>query len=249
MRFTTRSLMLVTLLAGLNLGAALATSRHFPRPSPIRVAVNNESAPTIFLPDEDGIGYVYRGDMKRGRRIAAVRREPLPPTLLEIWSPVMFSVSISLLILLVPHGGMAAQRRRTSIGLAQQVPERRSRGLMAFRVAGVVLALIVLDLAGVLSGPRPLRSAVSLEYREFFGGMPRILVVGMDGVTIQRRPLDLSKWAPPASVPPDAAFRDVDGYDLWEATIEYRRDGSIVAYAGTPERKSGKSCFVSPPAK
>ena len=60
LRFTTRSLMLVVLLVGLNLAAALATSSDYPRQQLMLGALNNLGAPYIGFPDEHGLTYTYR---------------------------------------------------------------------------------------------------------------------------------------------------------------------------------------------
>ena len=116
--------------------------------------------------------------------------EPLPPTLLQIWSPVMAGVSISLLILLVPSRRTASRRRGASSDLEGEEPERWSRRLMAIRVIAVSLALILFNVVGAVSGPRPGRSYIPLEYEEFFGGTPRMLIIRLEDSTVQRRPLD-----------------------------------------------------------
>jgi hypothetical protein len=204
----------------------------------MRAVLNNMSAPHIYLPDEDGIGYTYQGGMRQGWRICTVSRQPLPPTLPEIWAPVMASVSISLMILLVP-----SWRAR---GRPPRVRARSSGRVLAVRVLGVVGSLILLNVAGALSGPRPGRSNVPVQYGEFFGGTPRMLVIRTEGTTAQRRPVDGSNWIPGVH---SRAGSDLAGSDLEEATIEYRRDASIVAYAGTPERKLSRPRLLSPSAR
>jgi hypothetical protein len=263
LRFTTRSLMLAVLLAGLNLAGALATSSYYPRQQLVLGDLNNFSARTIGHTDEHGLTYTYQvrgsekpgwrmSDPRRGWRMSELRRDPVPPTLLQMWSPIMASVSISLLILLIPFGSRASGRRSAPINDDRGGGSGRwSRWLIAARMIAVVLALILFNVAGAVSGPRPEHSYIPLEYREFFGGTPRMLVIRMEGTTIKRRrALDASDWLGRlASLGMEAGTLDDGGYDLEEATIEYRNDTSIVSYAGIPEKKLSRPHLISPPSR
>jgi hypothetical protein len=251
--------MFAILVVGLNLAGALATSSYYPRQQLLLVVANNLSAPLIAFPDEHGLTYVYRArgserrewrmsDSRRGWRISEVIRNPVPPTLLEIWSPVMASVSVSLFMLLVPSGQAAPWRRGARIDPDRSGRfGRRSRRLIGARVIAIVLALVLLNVSGAVSGTRPGRSYVTLKHGEFFGGTPRILVFRMEGTTVQSRPMNGSDWLGP--VESRSGTLDDAGYDLDEATIEYRRDASIVTYAGMPERKLSQPVVISPPAR
>jgi hypothetical protein len=190
-------------------------------------------------------------DPRRGWRMSELRRDPVPPTLLQIWSPIMAGVSISLLILLVPFDPTAPGRRSAPINDDRGGgSERWSRRLIAARLIAVVLALILFNVAGAVNGPRPEHSYIPIEYREFFGGIPRTLVIRMEGTTIKRRALDASDWLGRlASLGMEAGTLDDGGYDLEEATIEYRHDTSIVSYAGIPQRKLSRPHLISPPSR
>ena len=262
MRFTTRSLMLAVMLVGLNLAGALATFSYYPTQQLGLGEKNNLSAPTIGHTDEHGLTYTYRerrserpgwrmSDPRRGWRMTELRRIPVPPTLLQIWSPIMASFSISLLIVLVPIGRTGLRRRAAATDHDRSGgSEQWSRRLIATRVIAVVLALIVFNVAGAGSGPRPEPSYIPLQYPEFFGGTPRMLVIRMEGTTVERRPLDASDWLGRlASLGLEPGALDDDGYDLEEATIEYRHDTSIVSYGGTPERKLSRPNLISPPSR
>ena len=179
--------------------------------------------------------------------MSGLRRDPVPSTLMQIWSPIMASVSISLLIVLVPFGPIAPGRRRAPINPDRGGgSERWTCRLIAARVIAVVLALILLNITGAVSGPRPGRSYIPLDDREFFGGMPRMLVIRMEGTTVQNRRLDATDWLGPLASPSGTSD---DRYDFEEGTIEYRRDASIVTYAGTAERKLSQPHVISPPAR
>ena len=250
-RFTTASLMLAILLLGLNLAGGLATSRYDPEtPYPGAIMFDgSREFPT--LPDQDGMSYVYRPDHRHvarcdGWRLVSVGRRPLPPTPLRIWSPVLASVSVTLLILLVP-----CRRAMRSIGLLRSTRSDRSqlvgRAPRVIRDLAIVLALLALNIAGAASRPLPGRSSIDLDCRRMFGGVPRTLAIRIDGTIVQRHPLDGSDqgvWFLPCTDPLDEQL-----YTLREGTIEYRPDGRIVAYAGSPEQKASRPFLIRPPTR
>jgi hypothetical protein len=98
-RMSTRGWMIAVGLIGLNLAAAIATSKCYPRPTP-------------YLPVGYGGGgwyiqYSAEGRVEEGevnletgyKRRTRVWRLPPRPTLLQIWFPVIAGVGISLLTL------------------------------------------------------------------------------------------------------------------------------------------------------
>jgi hypothetical protein len=99
-RFTLRWMMVAVAIVGLNLAAAISTSRCYPRPRPPSpVMVGNGRGYVSYMSEgqvEYGVGNAETG--YRRTRVELLRPRP---TLLRIWSPVIASVVASILVLTV----------------------------------------------------------------------------------------------------------------------------------------------------
>jgi hypothetical protein len=92
-QFKVRQMMVAVLLAALNLSAALATSKHYPRP--VLSGKGHGGAYVTTMNRPDGSLVVYKG-MGFGPFTDPHMVIQPRPTLLRIWSPVVGSVAISL---------------------------------------------------------------------------------------------------------------------------------------------------------
>ena len=128
---TVGRLMVAVALVSLNLAAGLETFRYYPRPRPpertMDLAVTGEGYFGDYVKYEkhyeDGHwegGFAHK---KTGRRHRIwVRRESPRPTTLRIWSPVLFSASVTLLAIaflvpvsVAPGGAGRSARTRTAL--------------------------------------------------------------------------------------------------------------------------------------
>jgi hypothetical protein len=243
--FNVRSLLVAVAMVGVNLAGAIATSKYYPR-SHFHVGGGGWGS-AFFFRDQYGLIYTYVLTYDaRGRalyRLKEVVREPLPPTLLHIWAPVMASVSITLLVLAGSWSGRASgERDPASIGNGERLPFLFHLGPSARRIT-IAAALIGLNVAALPSRPPPDRSQFVLDYRALFGGTPTIIIFELDGGSVQPRPVYVSD--------PSELFVDLDVYRssggrhrLDEGTMAYKPDGSIMAYAGCPERMLSQPCLM-----
>lgn len=150
--FTLKASLIAVALVALNLAAAVATSRHYPRKhaTPHRGVAGG----SFLLFDGEATRQIYDPvDIELGKpieyRLTRVIIHPRRPSLLAIWSPILASASITLLVLLVPGIGKRARCRGTaSRGAGFSKPYGAKAGRAA-RWGAVVLALAALNLAGV----------------------------------------------------------------------------------------------------
>jgi hypothetical protein len=113
--FTIRSMMIAVALVGLNLAAAIATWNGLPREQTHKIS----SGPRVWPPhDVDGPVSVRfdLGNLETGERLVRVVRRRRP-TLVEIWSPAIASVSITLIVLHTLWRQARPQRADPVIGL------------------------------------------------------------------------------------------------------------------------------------
>ena len=99
LRFSVRAVLALVVVAAVNLAAARATSRHYPRPRvwPTRSA----SGDRFFVNGEDGSHTVYMRDTHTGRLDAPRVIHPPRPTLLRVWSPVIASSAVTFAVLAI----------------------------------------------------------------------------------------------------------------------------------------------------
>ena len=314
--FTIRSLMVAVALVALNLTGAIATFKYCHGPQTPELGGFGGDAPRQVA--EDGFIWEYGWPNTQTLRseLVYVMRVPLPPTLLRIWSPVMASASITLLVLIVWLWDWGALRRGMARDTGRAAYTRPRRlwltprwsvivipmsneefqmfcwlWLAARWMVVIIVAPIALNLAAAVSRPTPDGYKVQLamtgllpsphapdhvlDYRDLFAGTPRLLNVGIDGGIVHRLRMDVpgedvlrvigGHPAPMAAsheetprVPArgeDAmvAFAEVQrssdaGSAIGEATIDYRSDGGIVAYAGRPGKMLSHPRWLRPPS-
>ena len=95
--------------------------------------------------------------------------------------------------------------------------------------------------------PQPIESPpgthLDLNYSELFGGLPRVLNLGIDGTLVQRCAMEVN--IAEANRLPEVLFQD---FPIGEATIDFRADGSVVGYAGRPGRNLSEPRVLRPPS-
>lgn len=147
LRLSVRGAIVAVALVALNLAAALAAARHYPRPAlPFYPYMNT----TVIAPD--GSIFLYDHEAPPGKPPRLLR--PPRPTLLKIWSPVAASAAFTLLVLFIALRRPAWWRRIAP-------PDwRRFRAWFTVRRSVIAAFLAGLNLAGAIATasyyPRPL---------------------------------------------------------------------------------------------
>jgi hypothetical protein len=152
--FTIRSLMIAVALLGLNLGGAIATWKRIPAPHQPSPLINGGPWDTRHGVVNPKIR-IDLGELETGERLVRVERRSPPPTLAEVWSPVVASVSITLLVLLVPLVPPTALHARTLTMFGGGPPPIRSHAWLAARRLTILAGLIGLNVAGAVYRPLP----------------------------------------------------------------------------------------------
>lgn len=159
LRFTIRSALIGVALLSLNLAGALATANvggDWPRERIMVGAKRGGDNRILEKRDEYGVGCLYNGcfNMSDGRgslRLTEVWRPPLPAIRLQVWSPLIASVSITVLVLILsswsgPAGGVAPDA-----GAGRRAG--RSTARTAARWVLLIVSLIALNVAGAVHRP------------------------------------------------------------------------------------------------
>ncbi len=136
-------------LACLNGAGAVATwNNAHVRQQACRVGIVDKSWGSTFR-DESGNVRFRLGQLATGEHLVRVMWLPWLPTFVEIWSPVIASVSVTLLALVVVPVCPVSRSRRGTPKTASDVAKRRSPFRLA-RWATIAAALIGLNVAGAL---------------------------------------------------------------------------------------------------
>jgi len=236
-RFTIRSMVIAVALVALNLAGAIATWRCYPEKQIVQMT--NDRGLRHYNEDADGNMRFDLGKLRTGERLVGVVRRRRPPTLVQIWSPVIASASITLLVLLVPFGRSASWHRSPLSNVGGHPPTRLARGWFAARWATIVAALIGLNITGAVYRPLLDPSEQRPASDVYFGGSMFLDEAGnflfnrRDGTLIFRnadgsleRPATLDDFPLP--------LHQDDGHSRISDTIVYKSDGSIVDYEGNP---------------
>jgi hypothetical protein len=242
-RYTDGTLMITAALAGLNVAGVIMTSRCLPRRE---VPTGSEIVGrTLVVREAIGLTLIYQRVPAGGLRLSQVVREPRPPTLLQIWSPVTASALITVLVVAGRSGRPAWRRARIALEHGAGAYRLASDLLSAARWATIVIALVGLNLVAAASLSGPDRSDIRMDYLDFFGVAPRIIQFRVDGSSV-RRNVDASDVLPhPVNDHgADEASRGLEG-----ATIEYRRDGSVAAYVGSARNARARPRLIRQPTR
>ena len=238
-RFTIRSLLILVAVVGLNLAGAIISCGNLQKLNPALVDDGLHVRPPQET-DADGNTVFDLGKLDTGERL--VRRvQRLPPQLatLEIWSPVVACVSITVLVLAAP---IALSRSRHGSELTTVDGPGCARlpsHWLAILRATIAVALVGLNIAGAASrqimDPTEQRQARFQRFDQltFFDGRGGFFFTRHDGRLVKRE-IDY-KTARPAKLSDfPLAAREGNSKDCVAETIVCQPDGSIVAYDGSP---------------
>jgi hypothetical protein len=158
------SLLILIGAIALNIAGAIAVFSHDPRRNdePGGIGMHN----SIITRDGAGNTFFYRGNdfPRKGEpgdfRLVRVDKRPPPPTLFQIWSPLVATAATTMLIFAVgPNTRPRATSRRGDSGEPTPAapPPRFGKG----RLRMIVMALVALIVAGVSFTPPPVQSEES----------------------------------------------------------------------------------------
>jgi hypothetical protein len=198
--------MLVVGLTALNLGGAVASWRS---DVPVQASEDLVSdGRSTIVRDGNGQRFLSEGDFETGFRLSRVLREPPPPTRLQVWAPLVASVSFTVLILAVRWRPSAARPRH------------------ALRWIAIGAALTGVNLAAAVYRPfvDPTESWLANQSLH-----DRRLILRADGTTEHRPPGE--PWVQESGGVSVSRLEEPAGRI---GTIVRGIDGSIVAYEGAP---------------
>jgi hypothetical protein len=224
-KLTIRFVIVALALVGLNFAAAVVTWRSFQNGSPLP-RIWSGPAWLAYTDGSEGIVRLDLVDPKTGARLIRVVMGQFPPSLVEIWSPVIASVSISLLVFLVPFENLASWLQSVPTEGGDGIPASSSACRRVARWAVILAALIGLNGAGAVQRPQ-------LDASEQKPG-PNSFVFHPT-MFLEYAGASLGPFQPPVPLN-NATFspRHGDQHVRVLDTVIYRSDGGIVAYEGNP---------------
>jgi hypothetical protein len=238
-RFTIRSIMIAVALIALNLGAAIATwNRYSLQQPPPKPTFWPRGFYTPVVPDADGNILIDLGKLATGHRLVGIIRLPQPwPTLIEIWSPVIASVSITLVVILI-FGYSPSHAESLPSTASGAGGGRLPRVWFGLRWATIAISLIGLNWLGVVY--RPL---VDLGEWQSLAASPFITSDFLDkaGKKLRYQADELVLMTENEGGERPATLDDYplplyqgDGQTRVLATIVHKSDGSVGVYEGNP---------------
>jgi hypothetical protein len=224
-RLTIRCVMTAVALVALNLAAAIATAKSFPGQNRLP---REQSGPVCasYTDDGDGNFCLNLSALETGARLVRIVMGPARPRLLEIWSPVIVSVSITFLVMLVPLGRSSTLPRRARADDEGDISAGFCPGRPAARWVMIASSLVGLNLASVAYRPRLQPSEQKPPPHHFLFYTTAFLELSGGSFAQLESPVNSKR----SSLFP----RRADGQTRVLDTIVYRSDGSIVAYKGSP---------------
>lgn len=229
-QFTVGALAVLIALAALNLAAVItAWKTHADFDANLPRSVDHRGRPMVVMTDPDGALHLVAGRSRSGDRLERIVWPLMRPGLLQIASPVVASVSITILVLTVFGSGLTP-RNRPAPPLDSQPAEGPSPpGRRWVRWTTIAAGLIGLNLAALAyrslpdvalwrQGPlgNPYRGVRIANKASFLSQDGRFVLVWSDGRISRPEP------------------GDAEGHIL--ETVFHEPDGSIVSYEGSPGR-------------
>lgn len=293
-RFTTRSFMIAVALVGLNLGGGIVTAKlHHGWANRCRgwswlrwnegsrtwedILVKEGACLKDCLLEPEKANYIfnYNNEMIEigrgyGTPQKAIRRIVFghpPATMFQIWSPLISSVLLTILVLVVPRGHPGRQRRVIDPAGDSLSPVQPRRSRLVARRLSAVLLLVGLNVMAALYRRVPdpyddrletlLRSTADVFVKADGGIEPRpwgsFLVIKPDGyhggvVFGGRREITLDGTVFSYD-DHGVRVRYVDDRSRALGTILYKPDGSIVGYEGKPGEMRAPPHVIRPPLR
>ncbi len=274
-RYSIRVLLVAIALTALNLAAGMASWRQRSEWS----AQRDPFAHAYRYPQNEcglAIAYSVRSFLAHGPvgrdgelgfgppeaqqiELREVSREESPrrPRILSL-SPLLASLSITLLVILLPMVRGPIRRGRAPTEARREQVARSPRPPLAAGCLAIATSLIGLNLgAWYLHSPAPhvvrIASVVNgiafpgeSTFEDLFHGRPVTIVVRVDGRSETRRRLDGRDVYHLSALPPEQEQRRKQAFSLEEATIEFGSDDSIVTYGGTYDHKLSEPRVLRP---
>lgn len=100
LQFTLGTLILTVALVGINLAAAIATSAHYPRERRFP-KTSGSWGETTDVDARGNISISWEDRRTKRSRLVRVVKYPPPPNLMAVWSPIVASASLSVLVLVL----------------------------------------------------------------------------------------------------------------------------------------------------
>ncbi len=225
-QFTIFALAVAVALVGLNLAGAIATWRYYARSpahagSPgVRVGSGLEW-PIATGPD--GAVHMPVASLKTGECLEQVVWLVPAPSFLQKMSPVIASLSITLLALALPWSSAGSRNHfvPTGAGGRAESPLLSRRGATRWVIIGV--SLFGLNLAGAVFRPLP-DSAIEASDQSRIPPMAHDVLVRQEGGRF------VIHWSNCRETRPEPG--DVDGHIV--ETVIFKPNGAVVAYEGSP---------------
>jgi hypothetical protein len=264
--FTTRLLIISVALVALNLAGVIGKSKYYPKPH-FDEGVGWGDGRIMVQNGTNGDMYLSSGHFSTGFRLERVLRVPPPPTRLQTWSPVIASVSVTLLVL-----ALFSLPRRWLLCCISRVRSDQVRQFVRLRVVllwlTIAFASIGLNFAAILYRGVEDPAERWLAQHSFLQGN---LILKWDGTT--GRLHSDEKWKKVyrgvRAISPTESFAEVESggespalsesqflpgsgaqhRDAHIGTIEYRIDGGIVAYEGPPGEALSRPYVIRPPLR
>ncbi len=230
MQFTVRTLAIFVALIALNLAAAITSWRWYLDSLAQPGEEQDRLGSWAVAPGGpvDAIHVVVARSVKTGEHLERVVWPVPPPNLLQIFSPVIASVSITLLVLTVPWASPAPRSHRAPSATGSTEESSPSRH-GAVRLAMIVAALIGLNVASAVYRPLPDPDRNRPDTR----GFPQYFLsidAKYQASFLSEKGQFVIVWSNGTTARPQ--HNDVEGHVL--ETIVYRPDGAIVYYEGSP---------------
>ncbi len=285
-RFGIRSLMIAVALVGLNLAGAIAVAKHHPswtnrgRGSSPHPQVISRTWHSIVSKEGRGLqqsksSFIFlrlNGTIEIGRGIYGSPREqikrivlaPTAPTTLQIWSPLIASVSVTILMVVAPRKRPGSQRGGIHSNGDSLSPRWLRRLWLVVRWLMIVMALVGLNLVATLYRPAPapfddllespIRSTADLLVKPNGGieiqphGNPLVMKPdGGAGRLVIKADGSADSQSPTGGHGPPAGYGDDPGRTL--GTVVYKPDGSIVGHTGKPGEMRSRPHLIRAPMR
>ena len=241
---STRSLIITLALVALILSSALETRKWYPLKSIneqiLQWSMSPGIDPHMGFSEFKADGTIEYGMFDReGSFPLGVKKTIPPPAILKVWSPVLGSISLSVLVVFV----MLARRPGNRGGVASDSLYSRAKNVLRYFM--IAIALVGLNVACLHFPPRmdpdPLADVIP-------NGK---IQLGPDGKVTDLRGHRLPGFeAAMARLYPESILPPRDGITIFDIrTMVCKEDGSVVGYEGEPGNTRSRPILLYPPVR